>query len=144
MLTREEILAAKDLREEIVDVPEWGGTVRIVTMTGAERDSFDALLAEKRVGDSVDIRGIRPYLVLLTAHGENGERLFTEKDLPALEAKSGIVIERLAKAARKVNALTDAELEERKADFPAGQNAGSGSPSPLPSATSPSGNVKPQ
>ena len=135
MLTREEILAAKDLKEEIVDIPEWGGTVRIVTMTGAERDSFDALLSKKRIGDTVDIRGIRPYLVLLTVHGENGERLFTEVDLPALEAKSGLVIDRLSAIARKLNALTDEEIEARKADFRGDQNESSGSPLPSPSAT---------
>lgn len=36
-LTIEEILAAQDLQEETVDVPEWGGAVKVRSLTKAQQ-----------------------------------------------------------------------------------------------------------
>ena len=41
-LTRDEILGADDLKTESVKVPEWGGTVLVRELTGAERDEWEA------------------------------------------------------------------------------------------------------
>jgi len=40
LLTRDEILKAEDIQYETVPVPEWapGGTVRVKTLSGEERD----------------------------------------------------------------------------------------------------------
>ena len=48
LLTKDEILRADDLRLERVEVPEWGGEVVLRTMTGTERDAFEAELVEGR------------------------------------------------------------------------------------------------
>jgi len=40
-LTRDAILAANDTKLVPVEIPEWGGTVYVRPMTGAERDSYD-------------------------------------------------------------------------------------------------------
>ena len=41
-LTKDQILEANDLQSESVTVPEWGGDVLVRTMTGADRDAFEA------------------------------------------------------------------------------------------------------
>ena len=47
MLTREQILQSDDLPCETVPVPEWGGEVQVRTMTGTDRDAFEASLIGK-------------------------------------------------------------------------------------------------
>ena len=39
LLSKSAILCANDLQTEDVDVPEWGGTVRVRSFTGRERDA---------------------------------------------------------------------------------------------------------
>ena len=47
ILNKAAILAAEDLKTETVAVPEWGGEVRVRTLTGTERDAFESgLVAE--------------------------------------------------------------------------------------------------
>ena len=47
ILSREDIAQADDIVIEAVDVPEWGGTVLVKGMTGAERDRFEiSMLAD--------------------------------------------------------------------------------------------------
>ena len=44
ILSKEAILAADDLPREKVNVPEWGGEVLVRTMSGTDRDAFEASL----------------------------------------------------------------------------------------------------
>ena len=48
LLSRDEILAASDLTKELVEVPEWGGSVYVRAMTGTERDSYEESVLEIR------------------------------------------------------------------------------------------------
>ena len=41
MLSRDQILKAKDIKKETVNVPEWGGKVIVMGMTGKRRDEFE-------------------------------------------------------------------------------------------------------
>jgi len=45
MLDKSTILAAKDLRTTDIEVPEWGGTVRVKAMSGREREQFMGLVS---------------------------------------------------------------------------------------------------
>ena len=40
LLNKEQIQSVSDLETQDVEVPEWGGTVRLKSLTGAERDRF--------------------------------------------------------------------------------------------------------
>ena len=46
-LSRDTILQREDIKTEDVEVPEWGGTVRVRGMSGVERDAFEASLIEQ-------------------------------------------------------------------------------------------------
>ena len=48
LLTKERILAVDDIVTEDVDVPEWGGTVRVRGLSGTERDAFESSMIERR------------------------------------------------------------------------------------------------
>ena len=54
MNLRESIIAANDLKRESVEVPEWGVTVYVRTMTGEERDQYEEE-TYKFNGDDVEV-----------------------------------------------------------------------------------------
>lgn len=138
LLTRADILAAKDDSVELVEVPEWGGTVRLRGMTGSERDGWEAdLVAAERKG--LVPRDLRVRRVAMCLVDEDGRRLFGDKDLAELGRKSGTVIDRLddvvlrlsgMRAAQPATAATPAvpsSEDEMLADLGKGASGGSGS-----------------
>ena len=48
LLNKEQILNADDLTFEDVEVPEWGGTVRIRCLESTERDEFEQSLLDAK------------------------------------------------------------------------------------------------
>ena len=112
MLNREQILGANDLASEIVDVPEWGGQVRVGMMSGTARDQFEAsILTNDRTPDLVNMRA---KLVAFCLLDENGAQMFTLADVVALGGKSAAALDRVAKVAQRLNRLGNSDLEELK------------------------------
>ena len=112
ILTKDAILGAQDLKKETVKVPEWGGEVLMSTMTGAARDEWERSLAGD--GKKFNIANVSARLISYCAVNEKGERLFSEGDAEALGRKSAKALKRLSMVAQRLNALTDADLEEAR------------------------------
>ena len=57
LLTKSAILAANDLKTQDVDVPEWGGAVRVRAFSGRERDAFEQAVKREpdRRADPADL-----------------------------------------------------------------------------------------
>ena len=127
-LGRAAILAAEDLKREVVPVPEWGGDVIITTMSGAQRDAWEMSLVVKG-GGRADVSNVRAKLVVCCAIDEEGNLLFSPEDAVALGAKSGAALERCAKAAQRLNKLTDDALEEARGNSSAAPSGASTSSS---------------
>ena len=111
LLSREQVLAAEDVKCRDVEVPEWGGTVRVRVMSGAQRDRYEQMVEDQRSGKKVDVRGLTVALVILTLVDEEGKPLFTLADLDAVNAKNAAVINRLFRVAQELNALSEEEIE---------------------------------
>lgn len=124
LLSRDWILQAEDLHREEVQVPEWGGSVMIGTMTGAQRDAWEQSLAAGGAG-KVNITNVRARLVSYCAVDEHGKRLFTDADAEALGGKSAPALERCARVAMRLNALTETALEEARGNLSGDQPAAS-------------------
>ena len=112
MLTRDEILARSDMPTEEVEVPEWGGTVMVYSLTGAERDAFEQACSDQRSGRKVRIQGLKALLVILCARDEAGNRLFTDEDRDTLNSKSGAALDRIYQVAARLNHLLAEDVEE--------------------------------
>ena len=112
MLSKDQILAADDLNCEDVHVPEWGGSVRVRTMTGKERQQFQKSAHEdgEPAGDFMEL------LIVACTVDKDGNALFTSDDVSALSEKSAAALERVFKAAAKLNGLTQDELDEIKGE----------------------------
>jgi len=112
-LTRDDILNAQDLPTEDVSVPEWGGTVRVRGLTGAERDVFEASIVEQRGKKArVNMKNMRATLVALTLVDEDGKRLISETDVEALGQKSGVALDRVVRVALRLSGLSPGDVEE--------------------------------
>jgi len=118
-LTREEILEADDIKTEKVEVPEWGGDVFIRTMSGAERDDFEASLIK---GKKTNLSNIRAKLCALVIIDDKDKRLFAEKDVFVLGRKSAKALDRVFVAAQKLNGISSEDVEDMVKNSGIGQN----------------------
>lgn len=106
MLTRDEILSLDDLPRQVVEVPEWKGTVYVRAMTGTERRQFFLHLANDTLTGAM--------MVCWCACDEAGHRLFEDGDVEALSQKHGKALDRIANAALKFNGLTAEAQDDAK------------------------------
>lgn len=112
-LTRDAILAVDDLIREEVRMPEWGGTVWVRSLTGAERDAWEMLAFTVEDGIAkANEDNVRARLAALTVCDEKGDLIFTIEDIEALGQKSATAMNRLYDAASRVNAVSNADIEE--------------------------------
>lgn len=111
LLSKDQILSASDRKFIDVDVPEWGGSVRLAVMSGTARDCYEASLVQigKDGKAQNDLSNIRAKLVSACLVDANFEPIFTAAELGK---KSGAVLDRLFDACNKLNAVTDAEVEQ--------------------------------
>ena len=115
-LTVEAILESpSDLREEIVNVPEWGGggSVKIRTLTSGERSRIRQV--GMRTADSDLAWGEMEIQQFLSAVIEP---TFTEHQVRKLYAKSGPAFQRVIDAHDKLSAMKKEELAEARQTFP--------------------------
>ena len=115
-LTKDQILEAQDLQNESVDVPEWSGSVLVRTMTGADRDAFEASMITTLPDGTrkPNMANMRAKLVALTVVDDAGNRVFDVTDVDRLALKSASALERVFNAAQRINGL-GAQAEETAA-----------------------------
>lgn len=113
LLTAAQILAAKVPFED-VPCPELGGAVRIQALSAAARKRLQDAVGEGEVS-SVQV-------VASSAVNEKGELLFSFDEAERLGKVFGVVIERLAQVAFRLNSLTVDEAEELEGN-PAGASS---------------------
>ena len=110
MLDRDAILNVVDLKPEVVEVPEWGGSLYIRMLTASERDKFEASCVG--TGKKQNLSNIRARLVVLCACDEAGERLFTDGDAEALGRKSASAVDKVFGACSKLNGFSSQDIED--------------------------------
>lgn len=134
-LTRDAILAAQDLPSADVEVPEWGGTVRVRALTGTERDAFEASIVDASAkGAKVNTRNMRAKLVAASVVDEQGNRIFSDTDIVALGRKSAAALNRVFEVAQRLSGLSETDVEELGKASETGQSGDSPSASPDTSA----------
>lgn len=119
LLTKDAILAANDRETVDVEVPEWGGTVRVRALSGAERDAYEVALAGVRPDGSprINLVNVRARLVALAVVDETGARMFDDADVKALGEKSGVALQRVFEVAQRLSGMTDEDIEELAEGF---------------------------
>ena len=110
ILSKDAILAADDLPRETVIIPEWGGEVLVRTMSGTDRDAFEASLLEK----DGRMENVRARLVALTLCDLQGDRLFNDSEIAALGRKSARALDRVFSVAQRLNGIGVEQVDAAK------------------------------
>jgi len=112
MLTKEDILNARDIVKELVQVPEWGGEVYVKSLTGAERDQFEASVVEMRGSNQrFNMKNVRAKLAAIAICDEAGERLFSAEDVATLSQKSAAALDRVFGVASRLSGLSSEDVD---------------------------------
>jgi len=109
-LGRDAILDAEDRKLETVPVPEWGGDVTIRMMSANERDQWEQEMFNP--DGSVKSDKAATLLAVRVITDGDGKRLFADEDIDILGAKSTAALNRIFVAAKRLNKLTLADVED--------------------------------
>ena len=132
-LSRDAILTLDDTQYEEVQVPEWGGMVRVKGLSGNQRAQIESLFLEEApgLGNRQDRRNgsekafeqyqnrkkaayaiLRAKVCTWSIVDEQGNLLFTADDIAAINEKQAGVIERIFDVARRLSGLTEKDVED--------------------------------
>ncbi|GGN46791.1 hypothetical protein [Streptomyces fuscichromogenes] len=114
LLSRAQIDGADDRKWEDIPVAEWGGTVRLLGLSGTARNAYEASLVALGPNGSVQrvrLENATSKLVAMCLVDENFERLYTDKEVTELGKRNGAVLQRLHQVAQRLSGLGKKELE---------------------------------
>ena len=112
-MDREAILASDDLPTEVLDVPEWGGKIRVRSLTGQERDLYEQSITKRRgMNVEMNLLNARAKLVVLTVVDDQGQRIFSDDDVHEVGKKSAQALNRIFLVAQRLSGLTDEDVDE--------------------------------
>ena len=110
VLGRDAIFAAPDNAPQLVEVPEWGGSVYVRGLSARERDQFEIAITDAKTGKPKAGANVRGLLVVMGVCDEAGARIFTDADADALSAKGALAMERVFDTIRHLSGMTDEDL----------------------------------
>tara|TARA_R110002096_G_C14369600_1_gene704749 strand:- start:299 stop:661 length:363 start_codon:yes stop_codon:yes gene_type:complete len=112
------ILASKDTPTDVVEVPEWGVTVGVKSMSARSRASVMALAQQGENGFD-EARVIAMWgrtLIDCLVDPDTGETIFTQDDMMSLMEKSATVVERLWTHCFERSGMTEGKVNEAGKD----------------------------
>ncbi len=108
LLTKEQVQNIDDFKFKIVDVPEWGGEVKVRSMSAKDRIAFEANQDKLKSQTEMVV-----FLVLYTCVDDDGNRLFEDKDIEMLEQKSPNALLKIFNASIDLNILSSDKVDEQ-------------------------------
>lgn len=124
ILSADEIWAAHDIREHVVEVPEWGGSVRVRALNLKQISAIAAATTKRnpRTGqDDLD----REQMMLRTLIEGIIEPPLSMADATKLQEKSAAVVSRIVQAISELGPTEEAINGAAKSDAPELDGAGS-------------------
>lgn len=113
-LNRETILGADDIERTEVSCPEWGGDVLVRGLYAQEyiNMGFDMRDVESGKLNPDELRKMTLKVLVRGTIGEDGERLFTDKDAQALAKKSFAPVSRVSTKILELSGISAGGEEE--------------------------------
>jgi hypothetical protein len=102
VLSAADILAAQDRKRELVEVPEWGGSVYVQEISAADAER----IAEEKIG--------MVEFCAMCMVDKDGKPLFTEDQVADLSEKSTGAFRKVMSAVTQLNGFVAPEEEEGK------------------------------
>jgi hypothetical protein len=114
---RDQIINADDIEHEIIEVPVWGVSIEVRSMTGRARTRLIKTATDN--DGQLDMETLYPDMVILCAFDpETGEQIFTQDDRDLLLSKSAGPLELIALAAMRISGMTPDAVEVAGKDLP--------------------------
>jgi hypothetical protein len=110
-LSLDDIVAANDLAEDTIDVPEWGGSLQVRAMTKQR---------QLEIRNEAAAQGDRNLAELLMFTACVVEPEMTSAAVSVLRGKSAAVFDRVMRRILELNGADAGAVERAKARFPAG------------------------
>lgn len=124
MSMREKILALQDIPVEQVEVPEWGVTLEVRGMNGADRTRIMDMAMQTEGG--LNLQVVYPEIVIATVFDpESGAQVFEPKDRDVLLSKSATALDRVAQVGMRLSGFTQEASDEAGKDSPTTPDDGS-------------------
>lgn len=120
ILTKQQILDADDIDIRVVPCPEWGGAVRVRSMSGADRDSL-AARTQAGADGKLPLEHAHARVAAMVIVDADGKRMFNKDDLLALSRKNIKPLDRIFQVAMEISAMTATEVAEIEGNSAAGQ-----------------------
>jgi hypothetical protein len=118
ILTKDQILAAQDLETETVEVPQWGGSVMVRSLTARERGQLISSIVDQRAGGrTLKLTEIQVRTCAMAIVDAQGNRMFEEADIAKLSRKSASALQVVFEVAQRLSGLSDDQVEELTEDF---------------------------
>jgi hypothetical protein len=130
LLNKDQILQADDVEYRDVPVPEWGGTVRLKAITGADRDQYEMSMARAREKGNLDKANFRAVLLSRSICDEGLRPIFQPRDIYELGKKNARILDKLFDVAAELAGIREADKEEVEENFQFALNGDSTSNSP--------------
>jgi len=109
LTTADSILQAEDFAYDEVDCPEWGGTVRIRSLSGAQRVTLKKAVDAGR--DDID-----ETLCVMAIVDQDGNRILHREQIAELSKKNTAVITRIAMKVLEISGMRDREKAVKDAE----------------------------
>ena len=117
-LTAEAIFAADDTEYSEVECPEWGGTVRLRSIKGTQRDAYEqSIIKQNGANREMNLRNARAKLIVLCAVDGEGRQLFSSEDVNRLGQKNAAPLDRLFDECKVLAGMSDKDVERLSEDF---------------------------
>ncbi len=129
LLSFDEIIDADDIQTEYVDVPEWGGRVKVISLTGEERGKvFAAIRAHgKQIKDEDEAQSIfYARVIAASLVDENGNRIAGQSKAMALTKKNAAALNRVYRVCARISGIGQEEEDQAKQDLKATPSESSG------------------
>ncbi len=125
-LSRSDILEAEDLQIKEIEIPEWGGTIRVRGLTGTQRDEYlSSLLVNPGVSADLKLANATAKLVYQCVVDKEGKPAFREGDILLLGKKNGHALNQVYELASELSGLETKDIEKITQSLESGQNGDS-------------------
>ena len=112
ILTVEAILGAKDLKEEVIEVPEWGGSVRVRSFSKKGQQEVRELAT---IADELDEQRLEMFMFIKGVVDPE----FTDDTYELLREKNAGVIDRILNRIMELSGMSPEALANAERRFPA-------------------------
>ena len=118
----EAILSHDDVRYDYVPCPEWGGRIKVRSLTSKRRGQLERTLTEERrtrggLTKEVNMQFFRETLMVFGCIKENGEPLFANEHIKKLPEKSAGPVQRCCDAIMRLSGIGKDDVEELTAEL---------------------------